>query len=390
MKVVTLEQLTEWRRYLHKNPELSLVEYNTKKYIKSILEENDITYEEVLETGLIVNFKCKNSDRDTTTILFRADIDALPIKEENNISFISINDGVMHACGHDGHTAMLLGALLETKHKYDNNEMSINTMFVFQPAEETIGGANLMIDAYNFVNHNIIASYALHLNPDYRENTIISKEGDIMASATEFRIYVKGEASHVGLKNQGVDALNVATMFYQELLKLNTLNLNARDTNIIHVGKMFGGDALNIVAKEAYLEGTIRTYKTENYNNISTKILELAKGLEIMTSANINVEFSEGYDAVTNDNELYEVIKSVTEKQNIEYVELPEAYLYGEDFSAFSRVSPINYSFLGIRNEDKGYTSGLHTPTFNFDENILETGVNYYIGILDYYNQCSN
>lgn len=387
MQKVTLEHLTKWRRHLHQNPELSLEEYKTKEYIKAILEENNIRYEEVIETGLIVKFNSTGNNPEDKTVLFRADIDALPIKEENDISFKSQNDGVMHACGHDGHTTMLLGAVIEAAEFYKNNDTIVNSMFVFQPAEETIGGASLMIKNYDFAKHNVIASYALHLNPDFPENSIVAKVDEIMASATEVRFNITGQAAHVGLKHTGVDSLNVATTLYQELLKLNTLNLKARDTNIIHIGKMWGGDALNIVSQHAHLEGTIRTYSEENFKIISEKIMSLAKGLEIMTGCKVDVDFGEGYPAVINNKELYELVKKVTKEANINYIELPEAYLYGEDFSAFSKVSPINYSFLGIRNEELGYVSGLHTPTFNFDENILETGVNYYLAILKEYNK---
>ncbi|MBU0278065.1 M20 family metallopeptidase [Gemella sp. zg-1178] len=389
MNIVTLEMLKKWRRDLHANPELSMEEFETKEYIKNILLKNSIEYKEVLATGLIVSFKSNEENKKEDTIIFRADIDALPIHEENKIEFRSKNDGIMHACGHDGHTAMLIGAVLETKNYYENNKVRFNTMFVFQPAEETIGGAGLLVTDYKdyFSKYNILASYALHLNPDYPENIIISKEKEIMASATEFRVDIKGKSAHVGLKYTGIDALNVASIFYQELLKLNTLNLKARDTNIIHVGKMWGGNALNIVAQSANLEGTIRTYKTSNYNTIKENILSIAEGLEKITNTKISVDFGEGYDAVFNNKEEYEIIKKVCKAENIEYKELPEAYLYGEDFSAFTKISTINYSFLGIRNEEKSYVSGLHTPTFNFDENILETGVKYYIGILKYYNK---
>ncbi|MDO4814434.1 MAG: M20 family metallopeptidase [Gemella sp.] len=385
MKVVTNQMLTKWRRDLHSNPELSLEEYKTKEYLKTILEENNIAYEEVLETGLIVKFEA--SEKNAETILFRADIDALPIQEENQIDFASKTPGVMHACGHDGHTAMLLGAMLEAKKYHETNETKYNSMFVFQPAEETIGGAALMVNAYDFKKHNIKAAYALHMNPDYEESAIISKEKDIMASATEFRIKIEGQAAHVGLKHTGSDAINTASIFYQELLKLNTLNLSARDTNIIHIGLLSGGDALNIVAQSAKLEGTIRTYSRENFVIISKKIIDIAKGLELITGTKINVDFGEGYDAVYNDKEEYNLIKEVCKNNAIKYIELKDAYLYGEDFSAFRRVAPTNYSFLGIRNEEKGYVWGLHTPKFNFDEIVLETGVKYYMSILDKYNK---
>ena len=385
MKVITEENLTSWRRHLHQNPELSLEEHKTKEFIASILKEYGIEYQETLETGLVVIFKASVDTKDT--ILFRADIDALPISEENDVDFKSKNDGVMHACGHDGHTTMLLGSVIEAADYYKNNTTKVNSIFVFQPAEETFGGGNLLINDFDFSPYNILASYALHMNPDYPEGHIVSKPKEIMASANEYRIYIKGRAAHVGLKNTGIDALNVATMFFQEMLKLNALHTKARNTNIIHIGKMYGGDAMNVVAENAYLEGTIRTYSMEDLETIKAAIENTRVGLEHLTGASIRVDFAEGYPAVINDKAPYQVIRGVIEKENIDYIELEEAYLYGEDFSFFSRLSPINYSFLGLRNEEKNYVSGLHTPTFNFDEKILKVGVQYYLGVLKYYNE---
>lgn len=387
MKKVTLENIIEFRRYFHKNPELSLKEYNTKKYIKSILDKNKISYEEVLDTGLIVIFRGENNNPKDRTILFRADIDALPIKEENDIEFKSINEGVMHACGHDGHTTILLATLLEVSEYYKKNSIDINIIFVFQPAEETKGGAEKIINSsFVFDEYNIEACYALHLNPDYEENSIISKSGYIMASANQFIIKIKGKASHVGLKHNGIDSINAACIIYQEMLKINSLQLDPYDVNIIHIGKLVAGDASNIVANSASLEGTIRTLKNENYKKIMNKINNIIKSVENLTDTKIDIEITTDYASVKNDEVLYELIKNITQKENIKYIELPKSYLYGEDFSSFSKVSPINYSFLGIRNEKKGYTSGLHTPTFNFDEECLITGIKYFLAIFKYYS----
>ena len=164
MKVITEENLTLWRRHLHQNPELSLEEYKTKEFIASVLTEHGIEYQQTLETGLVVIFKASVETKDT--ILFRADIDALPISEENDVDFKSNNDGVMHACGHDGHTTMLLGSVIEAADYYKNNDTKVNSVFVFQPAEETFGGGNLLINDFDFSPYNILASYALHMNPD--------------------------------------------------------------------------------------------------------------------------------------------------------------------------------------------------------------------------------
>lgn len=305
MNVITQELLTKWRRDLHQIPELSLEEFKTKEYLKKVLDSYGVSYVEVLDTGLIVTFLGYDNNPEEKTILFRADIDALPIKEENDIVFKSIHAGKMHACGHDGHTTILLGTLLEIQDYYLNNEVKQNTIFVFQPAEERLGGAALIQKEFDFKKYNIVGSFALHLNPDYPEHTIISKKDYIMADATEIIFHIKGKAAHVGLKHTGVDALNAATLLYTELLKLNSLNLDAKDFNIIHIGKLESGDAANIVPKYAQLMGTTRTLTRENYELIMTHIRKIVNAVEVLTDTKISIDITTHYESVFNDENLY-------------------------------------------------------------------------------------
>ena len=204
MKVTRLEDLIRWRRHLHKNPELSQKEYKTAAYIRAELDKMDLTYETCLNTGTIVYIDGGGQD----TIILRADIDALPIREMNDVDFKSQNDGVMHACGHDAHASMLLGAAKEILELKRSGGLKVNILAVFQPSEESFGGANLLIKEYDFKKYNIKASYALHVNPDFEEGKIVTRPGPIMASCNEFTIDVKGRTAHVGLRENGLNALN--------------------------------------------------------------------------------------------------------------------------------------------------------------------------------------
>lgn len=375
MKYTTLKQLKAWRRYLHENPELSQKEYNTSKYIRQQLEDMGLKYETPMETATIVTFDVGSDE----SIVLRADIDALPIKETNECDFASKTDGVMHACGHDGHTAMLLAAVNEISHMKENGELKINVIAVFQPSEESFGGANLLVGAYDFKKHNVKACFALHVNPDFPEGNIVIKPGPVMASCNEFAVEFTGKSAHVGKREEGINALNACVQVYQQFQMIPTYNLDSKHTNIIHVGQMNVGEVMNAVPTHGFMEGTIRTYDMDDLEITKNRMREIVKGVEISSGCKINLILREGYPATINDSELIDLAKSAVDRSSANLIELEEPYLFGEDFSFFRQVSPINYSFVGIRNEDLGYTSGLHTPTLQLREEALVYGVDYLV-----------
>ncbi len=377
MNITKLEDLRNWRQYLHKNPELSQKEYKTASFIREQLDSMEVEYETPLPTATIAHIR-GNSNK---YIILRADIDALPICEKNEIEYASQNKGVMHACGHDAHITILLGAVKELKYLSDSNELNINILAVFQQSEESFGGADKLIKTFNFERFDIDSAYALHVNPDFEEGNIVSRIGPIMASCQEFAVEIKGKSAHVGIRENGINAMNAAVSLYNQVQAIPTYNLDCKHTNIVHIGYMKVGEVMNSVPENGHLEGTIRTYDMIDKNIIVKRIIDICKGVEIATSCRLNLILKDGYPALINSEELIERVKSSAEKTSAEFSLKKDPYLLGEDFSFFSEVCPINYSFVGIRNENLGYTSGLHTPNLMMREEALIYGVDYFVEI---------
>lgn len=377
MQNTTLEELKSWRRHLHSNPELSNQEFETAKYIREELESMGLEYETPLPTATIAKIKGKGDKY----IILRADIDALPINEQNDIDFKSNNNGVMHACGHDAHTTMLLGAVKELLALSKDNKLNINILAVFQPSEESFGGANLLIYKYDFDKYDIDSAYALHINPDFKEGTIASRVGPIMASCNEFDVNIKGKSAHVGIRETGINAINASIQVYNQFQTIPTYDLDSKHTNIVHIGYMKVGEVMNSVAENGHLEGTIRSYNMNDIEIIKDRMKKICKGVSISTGCLVDLVLREGYPAVLNSDRLIGLAQAAAKKSDAEFILIEEPYLLGEDFSFFSKLTEINYSFIGIRNESLGYTSGLHTPTLMLREEALVYGVDYLVEI---------
>lgn len=380
-----LEDIIRWRRHIHQNPELSKEEFKTTEYIRRELKSMGLDYESVdgMPTATIA-YIGSNMDN-PKTILLRADIDALPIQEENDIDFRSSKSGVMHACGHDAHAAMLLGATREIMGLKSQGKLKNNVLIVFQPSEESTGGANLLIASYPFEKFKVDASFALHVNPDFKEGTIATRPGPIMASCNEFTIKIVGRSAHVGIREKGINAINAALQVYQQFQAIPTYDLDSKHTNIVHVGKMNVGEVMNSVPTNGYMEGTIRTYDMDDLKIIKKRMQEICHGVEISSGASIKLHFEDGYPALLNDDKLIDFAESSIQRSGANAHIMSEPYLLGEDFSFFRDVSPIFYSFVGIRNEELGYTSGLHTPRLQMREEALVYGVNYLVEIANTY-----
>lgn len=378
MKVATIDDLRRWRRYLHQYPELSLEEVGTADYIRQELKKMNIEYECPLPTATLVYLEGNTKEG----ILLRADIDALPIEEETGLDYASSISGKMHACGHDGHTATLLACLKELKALQMQGKLVKSVVAVFQPAEETHGGGNLLVQAVDWIKYTIQGAYALHVNPDYPVGMLVSREGELMASCTEFTIEVQGVAAHVGVRERGKNALNAACLIYQQLLTLPTFDLDAKHTNIIHIGQMQAGTAVNIVPDVAVLRGTIRTYDIEDLGLIKSRMESICEGINKTTGCSATLYFAEGYPPVINDKSLMIGVENAAQSAGAQFYLQEDPYLLGEDFSFYKDIAPINFTFIGIRNEAKGYTAGLHTPRLSFDEEALIYGVDYFTALV--------
>lgn len=366
----------ETRQQLHRLAELSLKEFKTTEFIRSYLTEWQIPIVEPLETGLLAYIKADTTSNEF--IAFRADIDALPIHEMNDIDFKSQTDGVMHACGHDGHTTALLLFAKRMQDAYQSGHLKQNILFIFQPAEETFGGAQLLIEANAFKNFHVKKLYGIHLLPSLDEGQVLYKDDEITASATEFRIYLKGKSAHVADKELGNSAIEALTQLMSEIPMINHYHLNGLKHNIIHIGQVSAGEAINTVAQDAYLEGTIRTFDERDLTKVKMTLSNIVAAAEVITGVSGEIVYNGGYPPTRNHKSLKENVEKAIKQVGFDLVEADQPFLFGEDFAFYQNISPSYFVFFGVRNEAKEFTSGLHTSTFNFNENIL-------IKIADYY-----
>jgi amidohydrolase len=383
MAHITLEQLTKWRQDLHQIPELGLAEYKTAAYIREQLTAMGITFEPIIETGTIVFFAAGSEE----TIAFRADIDALPIAEESGVSFCSKHEGNMHACGHDGHTATLLGF---AKYLSENKEkLTKNILLIFQPAEEGPGGAALIMETGLFAKYNVSECFALHLFPEIAEGVIAAKSGPIMAQGCAIEVTIKGKSAHGAMPQDGVDAIVVASDLVNTYQKIISRMMDPINPYVLTFGTIQGGDAQNIIAEEVILGGTIRTFSNADMQMILQKIADINTGLGIMYGCEIELVQPEiGYPAVINDNKTYDIFKKALQNNSaLTYQELERPYMTSEDFSAYQGGAPGVFFFVGSRNDEKGYVHALHNNKFNFDEKILLAGVEAFITIAKAFSQ---
>ncbi|PTJ88765.1 hydrolase [Staphylococcus hyicus] len=378
-----LQFVTMHRRYLHQHPELSLEEYETTKYIESFLKELNIPYQRPLKTG-IIGYLEGNSHH---TLAFRADIDALPIHEQNTVDYRSQYDNKMHACGHDGHTTALMLFVKRCKALFDAGKLPHNVVFIFQPAEESGGGANLLIKSNALAQYQINAIYGVHIMPFINEGNIAIRNDEITASATEYRFYLEGQSSHVANKEQGRSAGEALHHVITQLAQIQQYHLNGLQRNIVHVGHFKAGEAINTVPSNGYLEGTIRTYSMNDLAVIKNQMQKISESVHHLFNVKCDVTFAEGYPPTMNDPSLKKYVEDSIEFNGNTVIENETPYLFGEDFSFYGQVAPSYFVFVGTKNELKQYVSGLHTPHLNFDEHILIRVADYYQRLLMNYNE---
>lgn len=378
-----LEFVTQHRRYLHMHPELSLQEYKTTEYIVEFLKSEAVPFERPLETG-VVAFLEGNSNK---TIAFRADIDALPIDEENEISFRSEIDHVMHACGHDGHTTALMLHVKRCKALYDAGNLPHNVVFIFQPAEESGGGANLLIKTGALNAYHIDAIYGVHIMPFVDEGSVVVRDEEITASATEYRFYLEGQSSHVANKEQGHSTGEAMQHLLTQLSQIQQYHLNGLQRNIVHIGRFHAGEAINTVPSNGYLEGTIRTYDMDDLQQVQQQMQKIAQSITLLFNVTCEVKFEEGYPPTINEPDLKKYVVDSLTHHHLNIIEPKTPYLFGEDFSFYKQLAPSYFVFVGTRNEEKGYVHGLHTPQLNFDESILIHVADYYERLLFNYGE---
>jgi len=362
------------RRHLHQYPELSNEEYKTSEFIVSKLIEYGIPFEKgIFKTGVVGLIKGKNPD--SKVIALRADMDALPVKEINDVEYKSRNTGVMHACGHDVHMASLLGTakiLNEIKNDFEGS-----VKLIFQPAEELIpGGAKFMIEEGVLKNPNVDKIMGQHVFPELEVGKIGMKTGKYMASTDEINITVKGKGGHAAMPHLIIDPIYIASQIVISLQQIVSRNAPFTIPTVLSFGRFIADGTYNVIPDEVILKGTFRTFDEKWRAEALQKIAKIAKSIAQSAGGECDVKISHGYPYLVND-------ENVTEKSfqhAIEYlgkenvVEL-EIRMTGEDFSYFSQIVPGCFYRLGTANSTKGIGSNLHKPDYNVDEDCLKTGM---------------
>jgi len=379
-----LDEVIDIRRHIHQHPELSFHEFETSNYVESILKKWNIPFESgIAGTGIIGVIKPnKNVDK---CIALRADIDALPIQEENDISYKSQNEGVMHACGHDVHTAMLLGAIkIIYAHK---NELNCMVKFIFQPGEEKLpGGASLMINEGVLKNPKVDEIYALHVFPELEVGKIGLKPGMYMASCDEIYMTITGKGGHGAMPHQNIDPILTSAHIITSLQQIVSRNCSPIIPSVLSFGKIEGLGATNIIPNEVKLEGTFRTmdeeWREKAHHLIKKQATFIAQGF----GAKVDVNIVKGYPFLENDIKLTNVsntkLKSYFGQENV--IDLP-IRMTGEDFAFFAQKIPATFIRIGVKNENKGIVFPVHHSKFNIDENALKIGIETLLTIV--YNE---
>lgn len=362
------------RRQLHQFPELSFQEYKTSIYICEILDSWGIPFQRIGDTGVYVDIQGTEKG---PAIGLRADIDALPIAEESNVSFSSQVPNVMHACGHDGHTAILLGTV-NVLHK-NKNRISGLVRCVFQPGEEADGAAKLLIEQGILQNPQLSAMIGLHVWPHLPLGSIGVKSGNMTASCDDFIIRIHGKGGHCARPQQGVDVITIASQFIQSLQAIAVKKFSPTEPVIMHIGRISAGEANNVIASSAELEGTLRALSAESRKNLRADVEKICTSLGEQWGVYISVEFIEGAPPIVNDPILTDVVKSIGEKLlgSSNVYELPTPSMGADDFGYFSEEVASHYFRLGIKKEDE-VSYDLHHPKFQFDDDVLKLGVDLF------------
>ncbi len=364
----TEEYIIAMREYFHENPELSFKEFKTADRLEKELKDMGLNPKRITETGIIADIKGKGKK----TVAIRADIDALPVTEENKVDYVSKNKGVMHACGHDTHMAMLLGAakmLIAEKEKLNGN-----IRLIFQPAEELPpGGAVGMIKngALDGVDY-IIGQHIMGFIP---AGKIAIYYKEMMANADEFDIKIHGKGGHGSAPQDSIDAVYITAHLIEMLNTIVSREIDPQEPAVITTGTVNSGYRYNIIAAHAELTGTVRTFNIEVQEKIIKRIKDILEGLKSIYGIEYEYEYKKGYPVLVNNEKIAKYIeeaaKRVVGKDNIIY---PKPNMGGEDFAYFLQKVPGSYYFIGGSNPERGIDSMNHSPTFDVDESALYTG----------------
>jgi len=366
-------EFIEIRRYLHENPELSKKEYNTQKYILKILDKFKVDIDDrVRGTGICAVIKGQLPGK---TIAFRADMDALKISEETGLSFSSKNKNVMHACGHDSHMTILLGTIMVLNEFKD--KLKGNVKFIFQPAEESTGGAKEMIEDGVLNSPRVDLILAGHIWPELETGTIGIKKGPIMSSPDIFEIKITGKGGHAGKPDKVIDPILIGSEIITAIENKILRPSNPFEPIVITSCSINSGNSYNIVPDTCTIKGTVRTFHEKNRLYVEKKMRNLINSIANLSGAKANFKYERRFPPTINNPDVIDFVnKSSSEiigSSNVIDIKYPS--MSSEDFSYFLNEVPGAYIFIGTRNEKENLIYDLHNPKFTIDENSLKIGV---------------
>lgn len=369
-----LDMIT-WRHHIHAHPETAFEETNTTKFIIEKLKSFGINelYTEFAPTGVVGIIK---GNKDGRWIALRADIDALDIIEENKIAYCSTIPGKMHACGHDGHTATLLGT---AKYLSEHRDFAGTVVVIFQPAEENEGGARVMVENGLFERFPIEAVYGIHNQPNMKLNHFYVTHGPMMASYDVFEIKITGVGAHAAAPHLSKDTILTATQIVNGLQSIVSRNVDPLSSLVVSVTQIHSGDTWNVIPQQAVIRGTVRTFDAQVQDMAENRIKQIATGIASTFEAKAEVDYQRRYPATINHAKQAEIAikaaKYVVGETNV--IIDPTPSMGAEDFAFMLKKIPGAYVWLGA-----GQGANLHNPAYNFNDEVLTTGVEYFIEIV--------
>lgn len=375
------EYMVQIRRHLHKNPEVSFKEFDTTDYILHELKKMKIETQRPMETGCLGVIRGNGSDR---VIALRTDIDALAMEEEGDAKaeFISERPGAAHCCGHDGHTANLLGTakiLTDLKDEIDGN-----VVLIFQPGEEKLpGGGRELTETGALQELGVQEVYGLHTNPNYSPGQVAVKPGPLMACTVEFEVIVHGKGGHAASPHTTVDPIVLASQIITQFQTIVSRSMDPTEPAVITVGKFEAGSAFNVIPESAKMLGTVRAFSMETARFIKQRMEEVIKGATQGAGATYDFDFVEGYPAVLNDEgctkNVVNAAKAILGDENV--INLKKPVMAGEDFAFYQQEFPGTFFFLGTGSDEADSKWSWHHPRYNIDERAFKTGAALMAGL---------
>ena len=364
------EEIIAWRRDFHMHPELGYEEERTSKIVEEHLREWGYKIKRV-GTGIIADI-----GKEGKTVALRADIDALPVQEENDVPYKSRIPGKMHACGHDAHTAMLLGAAkIIGEHK---EELPNKVRLIFQPAEEGGNGALKMIEGGALEGVNAI--FGLHVWMELPSGVVGIREGPFMAGVGRFDVEIEGKGGHGASPHETIDPVPIAAQAILAFQTIISRNLNPLESGVVSVGTIKAGEAFNVIPERVYINGTYRFFTQETKKLIEKRVEEVLKGIALANNASYKLKIEEVAPPTINDSQMASLAKRVAQKLELKIEEVPKS-MGSEDFAFYLQKVPGAFIALGIKNEEKGIIHPHHHPKFNVDEEVLPLGTALEVGL---------